>query len=474
MIMVLFAFLLPILLGLFLIAWLLRNEHETSFLERLSLSYPLGMGLLTMQMFFLGLLRVPLTLGYSSFPILLEILALFLIIRINKTAILPAPSGGLFREITSSKNSGIKKTALIILSLWAGAKVLSLFFEAGLRPIFAWDAWANWSAGAKLFFYTKGLMLDAAPQDFFARGAVLRIQSYPLHSPLLQVWFALWTGHFDEVVVKLWAPAYLLCTALYLYSFAVREINRTIALIMLVLFLSSNLMSYHAVEAYSDFPLGSCLMFALASFLMAIRRGPSYWIVVGLFCAQSLFIKEEAVFYVLLLLLSAIVYIRGNTGKDSGRTTNIVLLLAPLVLILPWFLFKYSHGFVMGAEKVRPSPGIHPEMISQIISLFTSLDNFNVVFIFFPALLLIAGKPTREFRHLLFAVAGYMLFFFALYSLTSYATYIQQGTIFFRNVLTYYPSVCLLTIMAIQRTLSAGTMTTNSTVHKIRKRKGVR
>ena len=474
MIMTLFAFLFPLLLGLFLIAWILRNEHETGLMERLCLSFPLGMGLLTLQMFFLGLLRVPLTLAYTTFPILLEIIALFLLLRIKGTAILPAPSSGLFRELVSPQSSRIKKAGLIILSLWAAAKLLSLFFEAGLRPIYAWDAWANWSVGAKLFYYSNSLMLDAGPQDFFARGAVLRIPSYPLHSPLMQMWFALWTGSFDEVLVKLWSPAYLLCTALYLYSFASREINRLTALIMLVLFLSSSLMSYHAVEAYSDFPLGACLLFALASFLMAIRLGPSYWIITGLFCAQSMFMKEEAVFYVLLLLLSAIVYIRSTANKNSGQTNMLALLLAPLVLILPWLAFKYSHGFVVGADNVRPTPGFHPEMIGYIINSFAVLDNFNVFFLFFPALLLVAGKPTREFLHLIFVVAGYMLFFFALYSLTSYATYMMEGTIFYRNVLTYYPSVCLLMIMAMGKTLTAGTLTAVSTVSKIQKRKGQR
>ena len=72
---------LPTIIGFLVISVVLRNDTESGFSMRLSLAYPLGMGLLTMQMFLLALMRVPLRLGYVASLIVIEIVGLFLLIR---------------------------------------------------------------------------------------------------------------------------------------------------------------------------------------------------------------------------------------------------------------------------------------------------------------------------------------------------------------------------------------------------------
>ena len=69
------ALFIPFVLGFLLITIILR-ESEEGLIDRLCLSYPVGMGLLTMQMFLLGILKVPLTLTYTSIPIFIEIAVL--------------------------------------------------------------------------------------------------------------------------------------------------------------------------------------------------------------------------------------------------------------------------------------------------------------------------------------------------------------------------------------------------------------
>ncbi len=455
MILIIIALLLPTMLGFLILSLLLRNESDTGLLERLCLSYPLGMGLQAFQMFFLGLLRIPLTLTYTSLPLIIEIVGLFLWIGINKIPLSPKPSFGFYEEITSQNTKLMKKVLLSLLMLWVVAKIISVFYLTLLRPIWAWDAWSNWSASAKVFFYSNSLMLDSPIEEFFGRNIVSRIPAYPLHNHMLQVWLGLWSGSFDEILVKFWSPMYLLAAAAYLYLFISKEVNRVAALGMLTIFMGSQFNSYHAAEVYSDATLSTFILFALTSFLKSMRGGAGYWPITGLFSAEALFIKEESLFFVSPLILSVIVYIWNRSNRFSTHKKELASFLIPFILIIPWYIFRLhnSVGF-SSIQFVNPRLDFHPDVIWQSLVSIAKLENFNVIFIFFPALVLFSGKPSREFLHLLFAIFCYSAFFIALYGLTTYNFYFHQGTTFYRNTLTYYSSLFFLSSLLLKNIIS--------------------
>ena len=176
-----------------------------------------------------------------------------------------------------------------MLSLWATLKIGSIFLETYLRPIYAWDAWANWSARAKMFFYSNSLLLDSSDY-FLGKNTVLSIISYPLHNPLSQVWISLWVGYFDEVYVKFWSPLYLLCMTICLYTFINKELNRLYASLLILIFLGSPLLAYHGIEIYSDLTLSAYLFFILICFFNVLRDKYAYLPIIGLLSAQSIFV----------------------------------------------------------------------------------------------------------------------------------------------------------------------------------------
>ncbi len=444
---------IPTLLGALVLAVLLREDRETGLLERLAFSYPLGVGLLTMQIFLLGLFRVPLILAYTAGVPMIEIAALSVWAWRAKVALFPPLAFGLVREITSPESSPLKKAALAFLWGWIAVKTGSVFLEASLRPIYAWDVWANWSVAPKLFYQAKSLLLDAPPEDFFGRGPLSRFLPYPLNNHLQQLWISLWNGGFDEVLVKLSSPFYLLSMAVVLYSMMHREIGRLAALGLLAVFLSSPLLSYHAIELYSDMPVSVYYLCALVAFLYAMRGRQAYWPLVGLFAAQALFTKDEALFFVLPLLLSAVTLV---WRKYAGREKNAVLLkiLLPLIYILPWYAFKITHSLGIGAESAQSDYTFvaHPETIIMIIRHITSMDNFGIFLVAFPVFMIAAGRPRKEFLYLFLPLVCYALFFTLLYTFTSYYFgFFSNGTVFWRNVLTGYPSLCLLTALLMKQ-----------------------
>jgi hypothetical protein len=450
----LIALAIPALLGFLIVSLLLHKDVTSGLSERLSLAYPLGMGLVTVHMFLLAILHVPLQRWYVAAPILMEIAGLSCWMRKRKIVLAKTPSFGLINEIFGADNRWMEKTSLIILTALVVVKITSIFLETYLRPIFAWDSFANWSAGAKAFFHSHGLLLDASPEDFFGKGLLDRNANYPPHNPLLQVWMGLWIGHFDEVLVKFWSPVYLLSMSVYLYVIMARETSRLAALAMLVLFLSSPLLSLHSFEVYSDVPLSVYILFSLIMFLHGMRGKQEYWVLMGLFSAEALFTKDEAPFVVLPLLLAAAVFFWQDRGNGIALRDSAVPLFAGLSLAAPWFLFKFVHRLGFGADYVTVELTFRPEMVWQVILLLASLANFNVFFLFIPFLVVLAGRPTKEFILLSMPVLCYASFFILVYSLTVFFSgKLMFEAAIFRNTLTYYPSICLLTLLLIKTIL---------------------
>lgn len=450
--MIFIALFIPTLIGILILSILFREDRTINSLDRLCFAYPLGAVIVTIQMFILGLLRISLTLGNTITPLFIEIALLSSWIAIKKIPIFTRSPFEFWNDLVSSEMTTYRKAILILLLFWIVAKVVTIFVATSLIPIYAWDAWANWSVGAKLFYYTKSLLLDTSTQDFFTRGAVSRITNYPIHNPLMQTWMSLWIGRFDEVLVKFWVPLYLVSIVVYLYSLTSKELGRLPATAITVIFLSSPLLSYHAIEVYSDLPLGAYLFFALAAFLQAIRGKQSYVPLIGIFSAAAIFTKDEGLFFVFPLLVSAAIFFWQRKANTADGRRTITTLLISLLLIAPWYSFKVYYGLGLGVGSKYMEFTFHPEILVAVARVLLKLESFNVIFIFLPILLVAAGKPDREFLHLISPVIFYAVFFFMLYIFTTYYNnYLMNSAVFFRNILTYYPALMLLIVLLIKK-----------------------
>jgi hypothetical protein len=453
MIPVFIAMLLTWLLGLCVVTVLLRGDGEAGLLERLCFAYPLGSGLISFQLFYLGLLRIPLTQTYATIPVIVEIITLGIWLRTKDIALFPKPSAGLIQEIASPKTPLLKRTALGVLAVWVAVKLCSVFVETYLRPIYAWDAWAHWSIAAKEFYYAHNLMLDLPEAEFFGRGVASRYISNPLHNPLSQVWLALWAGSFDEVLVKLNSPVYLLCTAVYLYRVACREAGRLAALGITVIFISSPFMSYHAIEVYSDFPLGVFIFFATAAFLSAMRGLHGFWPLAGMFSAFALFTKNEAPGMIIPLFISAVLYIWMKRTRISA-SRSLIALIAPLALIVPWMVFKQVKALSLIHDDQKFALLYQPQVVSQFLKEVLTLQNFNVFLILLPLLIVVKVRLSKEILHLLVPVVCYAAFFVIVFSfIPGYYQWAFNSVQFYRNTLTFYPAIALLTTLLLSALL---------------------
>jgi hypothetical protein len=172
------------------------------------------------------------------------------------------------------------------------------------------------------------------------------------------------------------------------------------------------------------------------------------------FAAMALWTKDEALFFVLPLLLSAAVHFRGEGAGRPGRAVRLASFLVPFSIVIPWYAFKFSHTFGLGADVVSQRLAFHPEIYGAVLADLLSLDSLNVLILFLPLLLLAAGRPERRFLHAALPVAGYLLFFTFVYAFTAfYYQHFSTGTVFFRNMLTVYPSACLLDALLVKQVM---------------------
>lgn len=437
---------LPALFGFIVLSFPLRGCQDRGIIERSCMAFPLGTGLLTLLLFFMGLLRIPLTLGITGGVLLfitVFLLALSLRAKISLLARQAIASSPPHRPLASIAGA--------LLTAWISVKLVSVFVETYLRPIYAWDSWANWSVGPKLFLQAKSLLLDAPGSDFFGGGALHRFLSYPIHNHLMQLWLGLWAGGFDEILVKMSTPVYFSCAVGILAVSAGRVTgSKTIGLILAVFLASSPLAAYHAIEVYSDLPLGLFFLLATVSASEALNGRNQYWPLAGVFSAIALFVKEEAPFFILPLALSLIAAIIMSPESRTVRLRTARSFLVPFLLMLPWYVFKMFHGLGIGAASFELT--FQPSNLITVIGEVASIKNFNIVFLFFPFLALAAGRPSRTFLHLVAPLVCYALFFLLLYTCTVYYDrFFRNGTVFFRNMLTIYPTVLFLTAHIIRR-----------------------
>lgn len=454
--MVLIPVLLATLLGFGVASALLLRDKQTRLLERAALAYPLGLGLITIQMFLLGVAKVPLKLTTTAPLVITEVAVLCIwLFRQQAGFAGESISADLSRRTHRGKNTKVLET---ILTLWITIKIATVFVEASLRPIFSFDTFTNWSVRAKAFYYSGSLLLDPLAADFFGRGISHSLGNFPPLNPLAQVWMAQWLGSFDEVLVKFWSPFYLVSMVVYLYLIIAKELSRLFSLIIVVFLISSPLLALHATETMSDLPLAVYILFGLVAILNVSRGRMAYLPLIGIFSSLAMFNKAEGIIIALLLCVTCLVVLCQDSrlGKYSFRAVAIPFFL-PYLLALPWLIFKFVYNLGLGPDPSTKVLYFNVIRTFEYITDFLVLQNFNLIFLFIPILLILYGRYDREILLMIVPIGTFALFFLSIYVFIAYYADYSSGysSNVYRNALTFYPSACLIMALLLKRLTSS-------------------
>jgi 4-amino-4-deoxy-L-arabinose transferase-like glycosyltransferase len=479
------AILIPTVNGFLVSAWFLKNDPQSSVMERVVLGFGLGLGFLTFEIFILGALEVSFSVRIISLIQAVFFCSLILNYRfvggLNRAFLFGSRSAsgvGSFFVNPFKGGFSLKSLAVVIMLLWIGLKALFVLDECLARPIYSIDAWGHWASGAKFFFYERGFLLDPSKWNYFGRGYRVEL-SYPLHLSLIELWAALWLGHFHEAYVKIWSALYFLALVIFFFTAAAREVGRFRSLIWVFFLVSAPLMVYHGIEGLSDLPLAFYTFTGVVFFWRYMKsRDMRLLALSGLLIGMAICTKYEALFFFAALLLALSV---SMIVKREKVLVSVAAFLLPVLIIAgPWLFFKKisnlstTHGvaesriasFVKKKDVTkeqesignggvtreqgtlkRPAaaqrvaqPVIHWEIFDDIfIMLFTSA-NYNLIFSFWLLLSLLCYKKIwRTDLKYLYLVQITVFFLFILLYLVVAPEVVTEGFAIYRNVLSYLP-----------------------------------
>lgn len=461
-----FSIIVPSITGFLTVSWILGKDSRVGVVERIFLGYGTGLGLLTYEIFLLGSFGVtfsllPITAGQAF----ISLVMLFLIYRRGATIKDALLSGGEFRLFRQGPRPvGLVLVIALVILAWILLKVSFVLHEGALRPLFSWDTWSNWSAGAKFFFFQKGFVLDRVNEHFFADG-YRPFLGHPLHTTLLQLWVSLSLGEFHEIYAKLWSGFYFI-SVLAIFFYSIKEETNWFYALLMTFFLSTvPLLTFHGTGGYSDLPLGYYALASVLCFFRFMKNGERGMLIMSsVLLAMGVLTKNEGFFFLIAVATALCLFIALERTRPP---VDLMWFIIPFLVIAgPWLIFKMSYGLGFGHTGADSSlvwlsdpkfsaaaeRGLHWEIFPRVIRGVLLTPNFNLVFLFwavfsFLGARVIIGSNIKYLYVIIVAVIGQFLFIY----LTLEITAVTESSGMYRNMLTYAPIILFTSALVLYR-----------------------
>jgi hypothetical protein len=435
-----FSLIVPWLIGYCIVALVLRKGFESPPLERFAWAFGLGTAFLTLEMFFLVALKIPLTVVSIAIPAFAFMGVALIIVYRQRYPLFNL--GDLRFTLLGSWAERILFSAIIL-------KVLYVFFEALIKPVVAWDAWTSWAFKAKIFF------IDNVPLISFFKNYPIGIVDYPLHIPLLETWIYNCLGVWNDQIVKVIFPLYFACLLLIVY-YGLRRIKPRFESLLFTFVLSAlPLLAYHATIGYADFPVAFYYASGLLLLYLWMEKQDNRFLLLSvLFLGFLPWIKKEGI---LLLSVSYFIFFLFLSLQKGGATLRGKLvgmwpyLAVPVLISGPWFIFKKiaQIGSNVDQTPYLPAFDVLVQRLNGIRQIFFEKmflsGNWNILWFLFILVAVIYFRKilAGNSRYLFLSVLLNLGALVAVYLFTHSYRFLLDGTTLNRNMLTFIPTVVL-------------------------------
>jgi len=338
--------LVPTLAG-YAICLILFKKLPFNSLVSLSISFGVGIGMITHWMLLLSMIGLTYSRANICFP--LTAVSLISIFYIKKNRMYKnIDRNDLIADkridgFTSGflNNFSLKTIIGIAVFVYITFQIYFVFWRSLNIPICSWDALYVIASKAKCLFYEGSI----EPLKNY------NLSSYPLHVPLSLTWVALNLGVWDEQLIKIIFPVVFLCYLIIQYDFLCRHTNKWWALIGTGLFVSANFPIYHATIAYRDF----FLMYYNISVIILLLTGyeterDQFFILAGLFAGFATFTKLEALgyFFVNSLAFLFLLFKMKRCGLKEKMVKFLKFIVPGIGIFLFYYLYKHIHNIGQG------------------------------------------------------------------------------------------------------------------------------
>lgn len=433
-----FALLIPIVVGLLFVSLISPKKEQLSPLERLSLAFLIGTGIITLEMLVLGIFKIKFTvLNIMLASAIISSYPASVLIR-NKNSLLDIHA--LF-GIQKFKWHELAFLSIILL------RIIFVFFESLIKPVIGVDAFANWSFRAKVFFIDGGLALYPGKSFFLGGGAAF----YPLNIPLLETWLFTALGYWNDLLVKIIFPMFFACLLILLYCSIRRYYSRTAALLSTYLLSSLPLLIHHSTIEYADFPL--CVYFTCSILFMLIyfeSRDNNYLYISAILSGIGSWTKSEGMplFFIILFIIFLYHLISKRDTRESARNLLAYFLLA-MIFKAPWSIFNIMlnipKNVYQNIEYYKVIDNLYriPVIIEYFYNKFLFYGNWNISWFVFAVILILSLKYITRTRQLFSLLTIFLCIgaFAFMYYLTPNYAWLLDGTTLNRNTLIIMPII---------------------------------
>ncbi len=314
------------------------DELGTGPIVRWAFAFMLGLGCISLQMFFYSLAGVPYGIVYIAAP--WAILMAFMIFS-GKGII--TPKGGSADFLRSMGLTGLLALPIII------SQVLYAFIYGIVPPISSWDAYQTWFFKANVFFKDRGVLAS-----FFKTPLVH--PDYPLLVPLSAAWVYTCLGYVNDVLVRAIYPVQYLALLLIFYYFVKRFSSVRTALVFSALLSLTPIIMVHGaglpvrigelytgdLVGYADLTLSIYFLAAAGFFYLYATEGKkSQLVLAALFLGLAAWTKDEGTVFALFggLMVMAHMAIAGKKSEAGWKEVLLFIVILSLTAG-PWAVYK--------------------------------------------------------------------------------------------------------------------------------------
>lgn len=422
----------------------LATKEINNFYEKSMLAVGLGLGINGIIIFLLGIAHIPISyLSVLSSEIILFIVFL-VFCRLQRVGIIPKAKN----LSINLQNSWLEKGLIAYLLV----KCAYSLFEALIKPVTDWDAWARYSLVA------KGILLKGTFLNPYLLG---RLEDYPPLVIFNQAWFLIGQGAWNDITLKIIGPVLFISLICIFYINLKDTLNKTSALFYCALLASLPFLLYHSSTAYLDFPL-TCFYTISTLYLIRHMRNddPASLNISLLYLGFCVWIKRGGTYLAIINLLALLIFyllkykpIKIQTLMPrAAYAIGIVLGMA-----LPWLIYNrivvenhYDQiTSIIGSAVSNTSHGDLLSVLQIMTNKIFLSANWHLAALLFIVSLAFFFKNNQIKNLLLFIITMNMLVLIYIFTLTDSYAWLLDGTLFNRVFMYTVPLLLIYSALNI-------------------------
>ncbi|MFZ5800778.1 MAG: glycosyltransferase family 39 protein [Candidatus Omnitrophota bacterium] len=301
-----------------------KIKERFSLFESMALAYGMGMGFISLEIFFLFLFKLPLD------PVLVLLpWVIFAAINLWRKQFL-IPDGKFI--FTLSSLTRFETFLLCAISF----EIFYSFFRAAVMPMDAYDSLAIWGLKAKAIYLEQALPISLFKNPEYS----FMHMDYPLMIPLEEAFFYKLSNGINDGLVKVMFSAYFLSLLVVFASGLYRLLGRRNALLFTFLLSSMSQFNNFSQNGYVD--LVVAFYYSLSALFIYHGYKNQEWnffALAAVFSGMGAWAKNEgmALYFLNLLLLLVL-------GAFKKKRLLAFYLIMGFLFIAPWFWFRNVLG----------------------------------------------------------------------------------------------------------------------------------